>query len=54
MSQPVVEIRVADPEYVFKWMRKMFYELRLLKKNKIVLELVQGTDKPFIRVTRKG
>ena len=33
MSQPVVEIRVADPEYVFKWMRKMFYELRLLKKK---------------------
>ena len=54
MTQPVVEIRVKDPEYVYKWLRQMFHELRLLKKNKIILELVRRTDKPFIRVTRKG
>ena len=54
MTQPVAEIRVAEPEYVFGWLRQMFSELRLLKKNKIVLELVQGTDRKFIRVTRKG
>ena len=56
MSQPVVKIRVADAPYVFKWMKQMFAELRLLKKNKIQIDLIRPDDggKPFIEVKRRG
>ena len=55
MSQPIVDVRVADAKFVFSWMKKLFYELRLLRSNKITLELIENeTEKPFIRVTRRG
>ena len=55
MTQPIVHVRVAQPEYVIKWLRQLFDELRLLKKNKISIELVRpDTGKPYIQVTRRG
>ena len=56
MTQPAVELRTADPEYLFTWLKKMFYELRLLRSNKLTIELIRPDDgrKPFIKVTRRG
>ena len=56
MTQPVVNVRVADAPYVFGWLKQMFSELRLLKKNKIQIELIRPDNgqKPFIKVTRRG
>lgn len=55
MTQPYVNLRVAEPEFVIVWLRKMFSRLRLLNKNKITVELVRPeTGNPFIKVTRRG
>lgn len=56
MTQPYVDVKVAEPEFVIKWLRKLFFDLRLLKKNKITIEFVKpdNGEKPFIRVTRRG
>lgn len=56
MSQPVAIVKVADAEYVFKWLRKLFYDLRLLRNNKLTVELIRPDDgqKSYIKITRRG
>ena len=56
MSQPVAIVKVADAEYVFEWLKKLFHELRLLRSNKLTVELIRPGDgqKSYIKITRRG
>ena len=56
MSQPSVHVKVNDAAYVYGWLRQLFIELKLLKKNKVTIELIRPDNgqKPFIAITRKG
>ena len=57
MTQPSVNLRVAEPEFVIQWLRKMFIRLRLLKSkgSKITVELIRPeAGDAYIKVTRRG
>ena len=53
--QPSVILKVSDPHYVIDWLRQMFSALKLLKPNKLTVELVEPDDgRPYIKITRRG
>lgn len=58
-GQPVVELKnLPHPEQTLEWLKKLFYDLRLLKKNKIQLEFIKANsvtgERAYIRIIRKG
>ena len=56
MSFATVEFtprRAKDAPFIHAWLKKLFAELRLSRRGKIVVELIES-EKPFIRVTRRG
>ena len=56
MSQPIVHIRAGDPEYIYSWLKDLFFKLRLLRSGKVSIELIRPDDdrKPFIEIKRRG
>ena len=57
MSSPAAEFtpkRPEDAEFIATWLRALFAKLKLSRRGKITVDLINTDTKPTIRVTRRG